>query len=87
MKALTWVVGRARSRSMGTEGAEALPLWDPSTSWPRWLLNTTCRAPSSWWTRGLVDSRSGSNARTLVVPDSVNLGRLFEPFKGQDPNP
>jgi hypothetical protein len=41
------LVGRARSHSLGTEGAEALPRWDPSTSYPRWLLNTTCRAPSS----------------------------------------
>jgi hypothetical protein len=42
------VLGRARSRLLGTEGAEALPRWDPSTSYPRWLLNTTCGAPSSW---------------------------------------
>jgi hypothetical protein len=42
------VLGRARSRSLGTEGANALPRWDPSTSCPRWLLNTTCGAPSSW---------------------------------------
>jgi hypothetical protein len=45
-------LGRARSRSLGTEGAEALPRWDPSTSCPRWLLNTTRGAPSSWWARG-----------------------------------
>jgi hypothetical protein len=42
------VLGRARSRSLGTNGAEALPQWDPSTSCPRWLLNTTFGAPSSW---------------------------------------
>jgi hypothetical protein len=42
------VLGRARSRSLGTEGAEALPRWDPSTSYPRWLLNTTRGMPSSW---------------------------------------
>jgi hypothetical protein len=42
------VLGRARSRSLGTEGTEALPRWDPSTSYPRWLFNTTCGAPSSW---------------------------------------
>jgi hypothetical protein len=41
-------LGRARSRSLGTEGAEALPQWDPSTSYPRCLLNMTCGAPSSW---------------------------------------
>jgi hypothetical protein len=46
------MLGRARSRSLETEGAEALPRWDPSTSCPRWLLNTTCGAPSSWWARG-----------------------------------
>jgi hypothetical protein len=39
------LLGRARSRSLGTEGAEALPRWDPSTSCPRWLLNTTCGHP------------------------------------------
>jgi hypothetical protein len=44
------VLGRARSCSMGTEGAEALPRWDYSTSCPRWLLNMTCKALSSWWT-------------------------------------
>jgi hypothetical protein len=27
------------------------------------------------------------NARALVVPDSVDLGRLFEPFEGQASNP
>jgi hypothetical protein len=46
------VPGRARSRSLGTNGAEALPRWDPLTSCPRWLLNTTRGAPSSWWARG-----------------------------------
>jgi hypothetical protein len=42
------LLGRARSRSLGTEGTEALPRWDLSTSCPHWLLNTTCGAPSSW---------------------------------------
>jgi hypothetical protein len=46
------VLGRSRSRSLGTEGAEALPRWDPSTSCPRWLLNTTCGVPTSWRARG-----------------------------------
>jgi hypothetical protein len=41
------LLGRARSRSLGTEGAEALPRWDPLTSCPRRLLNTTCGAPLS----------------------------------------
>jgi hypothetical protein len=35
----------------------------------------------------LVSSRIGSNARALVVPDSDDLGRLFEPFERQAPNP
>jgi hypothetical protein len=44
------VLGITRPRSMGTEGAESLPRWDPSTSCPLWLLNTTCKVPTSWWT-------------------------------------
>jgi hypothetical protein len=46
------VLGRARSCSLGTECAEALPRWDPLTSCPRWLLNTTRGVPSSWRARG-----------------------------------
>jgi hypothetical protein len=42
------LLGRAQPRSLGTEGAEALPRWDPLTSCPHWLLNTTRGAPSSW---------------------------------------
>jgi hypothetical protein len=61
------VLGRARSRSMGTEGAEALPRWDPSTSCPCWLLNTTCEAPSSWWTRGLARMRTPWSSLTLSI--------------------
>jgi hypothetical protein len=49
------VLGRARSRSLGTEGAEALPRWDPSTPCPRWLLNMTCGAPSSWGLEGRLE--------------------------------
>jgi hypothetical protein len=45
------MLGRARPRSLGTEGAGALPRWDPLTSCPRWLLNTTCGAPSRWRAR------------------------------------
>jgi hypothetical protein len=41
------LLGGARSRSLGTEGAEALPRWDPLNSCPRRFLNTTCGAPSS----------------------------------------
>jgi hypothetical protein len=40
-----------------------------------------------WGALELVSSRIGLNARALVVPDSVDLGRLFEPFEGQDSNP
>jgi hypothetical protein len=42
------LLGRAQSCLLGTEGAEALPRWDPLTSYPRWLLNTACGVPSSW---------------------------------------
>jgi hypothetical protein len=40
-----------------------------------------------WGALELVSSRIGSNARTLVIPDSVDLGRLFEAFEGQASNP
>jgi hypothetical protein len=40
-----------------------------------------------WGALELVSPRIGSNARTLVVPDSVDLGRLFKPFEGQASNP
>jgi hypothetical protein len=40
-----------------------------------------------WGALELASSRIGSNARALVVPDSVDLGSLFEPFEGQAPNP
>jgi hypothetical protein len=40
-----------------------------------------------WGTVELVSSRIGSNARALVVQDSVDLGRLFELFEGQASNP
>jgi hypothetical protein len=32
-------------------------------------------------------SRIGSNARALIVPDSGDLGYLFERFEGQVSNP
>jgi hypothetical protein len=41
----------------------------------------------TWGALELVSSRIGSNARALVVPDSVDLGRMFEPFEGQASNP
>jgi hypothetical protein len=40
-----------------------------------------------WGALELVSLRIGSNARSLVVLDSVDLGRLFEPFEGQASNP
>jgi hypothetical protein len=40
-----------------------------------------------WGALELLSSKIGSNARALVIPDSVNLGRLFEPFEGQASNP
>jgi hypothetical protein len=40
-----------------------------------------------WGALELVSSRIGSNARALVVSDSVDMGRLFEPFEGQASNP
>jgi hypothetical protein len=39
-----------------------------------------------WGTLELVGLRKGSNARALVVPDSGDLGRLFEPVEGQTSN-
>jgi hypothetical protein len=36
-----------------------------------------------WGTLEPVGSRNGSNERALVVPDSGDLGRLFEPVEGQ----
>jgi hypothetical protein len=40
-----------------------------------------------WGALKLVSSRIGSNARAVVVPDSVDLGRRFERFEGQALNP
>jgi hypothetical protein len=40
-----------------------------------------------WGTLEMVSSRIGSDARSLVVLDSVDLGCLFEPFEGQASNP
>jgi hypothetical protein len=69
------LLDRARSHSMGTEGADALPRWDPSTSFLCLALNTN-------------SSRSGidSIAHTLVVPDSIDLKHLFESFARQGSN-
>jgi hypothetical protein len=66
------LLGGARSRSLGTEVAEALPRWDP---------------PDMCGALEPVGSRIGSNARALVVLYSGDLGHLFEPFEGQVSNP
>jgi hypothetical protein len=39
-----------------------------------------------WGTLEPVGSRKCSNAHALVVPDSCDLGRLFEPIEGQASN-
>jgi hypothetical protein len=36
-----------------------------------------------WGTLEPTGSRNSSNARALIVPDSGDLGRLFEPVEGQ----
>jgi hypothetical protein len=40
-----------------------------------------------WSALEQVSSRIGSNARALIVPDTVDLGRLFKPFESQASNP
>jgi hypothetical protein len=40
-----------------------------------------------WGTLELAGSRKGSNACALVVPNSGDLGHLFEPVEGQVSNP
>jgi hypothetical protein len=72
------LLGGARSRLLGTEGAEALPRWDPPG-----LLPSLAPEHDMWGTLELVGSRKGSDARALVVPDSGDLDRLFEPVEGQ----
>jgi hypothetical protein len=71
------LLGGAQSRSLGTEGVEALPRWDPPD-----LLPSLALEHEMWGALKPVGSRIGSNVRALVVPDSVDLGRLFEPFEG-----
>jgi hypothetical protein len=76
------LLGGARSHSLGTEGAEALPWWDPPGKLPSLALEH-----DMWGTLEPVGLRRGSNARALVVPDSGDLGHLFEPVEGQVSNP
>jgi hypothetical protein len=63
------VLGRARSRSLGTDSTKALPRWDPSTRCPRWLLNTTCGAPSSSLTLSICSACSNPSRVKLRTPD------------------
>jgi hypothetical protein len=76
------LLGGARSRSLRTEGAEALPLWDP----PGWLPSLALEH-NMWGALEPAGSRKGSNARALVAPNSGDLGHLFEPFEGHVSNP
>jgi hypothetical protein len=76
------LLGGARSRSIGTEGAEALPRWDPPASCPRWLSNTTYGAPSSRRARGTARMRVPSSSLTLRsgAPVRTHRGSGFEPL-------
>jgi hypothetical protein len=76
------LLGGARSRSIGTEGAEALPRWDPPASCPRWLSNTTCGEPSSRWARGTARMRVPSSSLILrsEAPVRTRRGSGFEPL-------
>jgi hypothetical protein len=76
------LLGGARSRSLGTEGAEALPRWDPPASCPCWLSNTTCGAPSSRRARGTARMRVPSSSLTLrsEAPVRTLRGSGFEPL-------
>jgi hypothetical protein len=76
------LLGGARSRSIGTEGVEALPLWDPPASCPRWLSNTICGAPSSRRARGTARMRVPSSSLTLrsEAPVRTRRGSGFEPL-------
>jgi hypothetical protein len=40
-----------------------------------------------WGALEPMGSKKGSNVRALVIPDSGDLGNLFEPFEGQVSNP
>jgi hypothetical protein len=55
------LLGGARSRSLGTEGAEALPRWDPPDKLPSLALEH-----DMWGALEPVGSRKGLNAHTVV---------------------
>jgi hypothetical protein len=76
------LLGGAQSHSLGTEGAEALPRWDPPG-----LLPSLALEHDMWGSLEPMGSRRGSNVRALVVPDSGDLRHLFEPVEGQASNP
>jgi hypothetical protein len=44
-----------------------VPNFGVNTSYPRWLSNTTCGAPSSRWARGEARMRAPSSSLTLVI--------------------
>jgi hypothetical protein len=54
----------------------------PSVGSPR-LAALAGSRHDMWGTLELAGLRKGSNARALVVPDSGDLGRQFEPVEGQ----
>jgi hypothetical protein len=58
----------------------------PSVGSPR-LAASLALEHDMWGTLEPVGSRKGSNACALVVPDSGDLGCLFEPIEGQASNP
>jgi hypothetical protein len=54
---------------------------------PKYTVNTSLALKHDMWgTLEPAGSRNSSNARALVVPDSGDLGRLFEPIEGQASN-
>jgi hypothetical protein len=76
------LLGGAWSRSLGIDGVEALPRWDPARLAA--LAGSRTRHVGTLEPVGL---RKGSNARALIIPNSGDLGHLFEPFEGQVSNP
>jgi hypothetical protein len=70
------LLGGARSRSIGTEGAEGLPRWDPPGKLPSLALEH-----DMWGTLEPTGSRNGSNACALVVPNSAICGACSNPSR------
>jgi hypothetical protein len=63
------LLGGARSRSLGTEARKLSLNGIPPTSCPRWLLNTTCGAPSSSLTLSIWGACSNPSRVRLRTPD------------------